>query len=49
VDDSKLQSSFVFCLNGGAVSWKHSKQDTIANSKTEPEYIVASEAAKEVV
>jgi hypothetical protein len=24
-DDSKLQSSFVFCLNGGAVRWKHSK------------------------
>jgi hypothetical protein len=48
-DDSKLQSSFVFSLNGGAVRWKHSKQDTIANSKTEPEYIVASEAAKEVV
>jgi hypothetical protein len=29
-DDSKPQSSFVFCLNGGAVSWKSSKQDTVA-------------------
>ncbi|KAK9025215.1 hypothetical protein V6N11_065111 [Hibiscus sabdariffa] len=48
-DDSRSQSGFVFCLNGGAVSWKSSKQDTIADSTTEAEYIVASEAAKEVV
>jgi hypothetical protein len=48
-DDSKSQSSFVFCLNGGAVSWKSSKQDTVADSMMEPEYIAASEAAKEVV
>jgi hypothetical protein len=48
-DDSKSQSSFVFCLNGGAVSWKSSKQDTVADSTTEVEYIVASKAAKEVV
>ncbi|KAK8632767.1 hypothetical protein V6N13_073148 [Hibiscus sabdariffa] len=48
-DDSRLQSGFVFCLNGGAVSWKSSKQDTVADSTTEAEYIAASEAAKEVV
>ncbi|KAK9043585.1 hypothetical protein V6N11_071921 [Hibiscus sabdariffa] len=48
-DDSRLQSGFVFCLNGGAVSWKSSKQDTVADSTTEAEYIVASEAAKEAV
>ncbi|KAK8613675.1 hypothetical protein V6N13_101432 [Hibiscus sabdariffa] len=42
-DDSRSQSGFVFCLNGGAVSWKSSKQDTVA------EYIAASEAAKEAV
>ncbi|KAK9006690.1 hypothetical protein V6N11_019024 [Hibiscus sabdariffa] len=47
-DDSRSQSGFVFYLNGGAVSWKSSKQDTIANSTTEAEYITASEAAKEV-
>ncbi|KAK8974997.1 hypothetical protein V6N11_014409 [Hibiscus sabdariffa] len=48
-DDSRSQSGFVFCLNGGAVSWKSSKQDTVADSRTKAEYIAASEAAKEAV
>ncbi|PKI68247.1 hypothetical protein CRG98_011383 [Punica granatum] len=48
-DDSKLQSGYVFCLNGGAVSWKSSKQETIADSTTEAKYIAASNAAKEAV
>jgi hypothetical protein len=49
VHDSKSQSSFVFCLNGGAVRWKSSNQDTVADSMMEAEYIAASEATKEVV
>ena len=48
-DDSKSVSGFVFLLNGGAVSWKSSKQATIANSTTEAEFIAANEAAKEAV
>jgi hypothetical protein len=48
-DDSKSQFGFVFCLNGGAVSWKSSKQDTVADSTMEAKYIASSKAAKEVV
>ncbi|GAB2295500.1 hypothetical protein Dimus_038360 [Dionaea muscipula] len=49
IDDSKSVLSFVFTLNGGAVIWKSFKQETTADSTTEAEYIVASEAAKEAV
>ncbi|KAJ9555886.1 hypothetical protein OSB04_010500 [Centaurea solstitialis] len=40
-DDFRSQSGYVFTLNGGAISWKSSKQDTIADSTTEAE-VVAS-------
>ncbi|XP_052490754.1 secreted RxLR effector protein 161-like [Gossypium raimondii] len=46
-DDSQTQSDFVFFLNGGAVSWKRSKQDTIVYSTTKAEYIATSDIAKE--
>ena len=48
-DDYRSQSGYVFCLNGGAISWKSSKQETIAGSTTEAEYITASGTAKEFV
>ncbi|KAJ9567272.1 LOW QUALITY PROTEIN: hypothetical protein OSB04_003238 [Centaurea solstitialis] len=48
-DDFRSQSGYVFTLNGGAISWKNSKQDTIADSTTEAEYIAESDATKEVV
>ncbi|KAI5435756.1 hypothetical protein KIW84_022256 [Lathyrus oleraceus] len=48
-DDFRSQFGYVFCLNGGAMRWKSSKQDTIVDSTTEAEYIAASSAAKEVV
>ncbi|KAK8694302.1 hypothetical protein V6N13_071856 [Hibiscus sabdariffa] len=48
-DDSRSQSGFIFCLNGGAVSWKSSKQDTVTDSTTKAEYVTASEATKETI
>jgi hypothetical protein len=49
VDDSKSQYGFVFCLKGGAVSWKNSKQDIVVDSTMKDEYIAASEAVKKIV
>ena len=48
-NDSRSQSSFIFSLNGGAVSWKSSKQSTVADSTAEAEYIATCNAAKEAV
>ena len=49
IDDNKSNSGYVFTPNGGAVCWKSSKQDTIANSTTEVNYITTVEATKEGV
>ncbi|KAL0458696.1 UNVERIFIED_CONTAM: Retrovirus-related Pol polyprotein from transposon TNT 1-94 [Sesamum latifolium] len=48
-DDYRFQSDYVIILNGGVISLKSSKQNTVADSTTEAEYIVAAEAAKEAV
>jgi hypothetical protein len=39
----------VFTINGGAVSWKSSKQETVTDSIAEAEYITASGTVKEGV
>ena len=49
VDDSKSNSGYVYTLNGGAVCWKSSKQDTTADLTTEAKYIAALDVAKEGV
>ena len=46
-DDSRSQTGYVFILNGGAVTWKSSKQSVVAQSTCESEYNAASDAAKE--
>ncbi|GKD82253.1 secreted RxLR effector protein 161-like protein [Tanacetum coccineum] len=48
-DDSRSRSGWVFLLNGGAVTWKSSKQDIVANSTCESEYIAACKASKEAI
>ena len=45
----KSTSGYVFTLGGGAISWRSVNQSSIADSTMEVEYIVASEAAKEVM
>ncbi|CAH1438180.1 unnamed protein product [Lactuca virosa] len=42
-------SGWVFTLNGGAITWKSSKQETVADSTCESEYIAASEEEKEAI
>ena len=49
VDDSKSNSGYVYTLNGGAMCWKSSKQDTTTDSTIEAEYITATKAATERV
>ena len=39
----------MFTLNGGADSWKSSKQETTVDSTSESKCITASEVAKEMV
>jgi hypothetical protein len=48
-DDSKSQTGYVFMLNGGAVSWSSCKQELVAQSTMESEYMSASEVASERV
>ena len=46
-DDSKSTSGYLFTLSGAAICWKSRKQNLIALSSTEAEYIALMEAAKE--
>ena len=48
-DDSKSKTEYIFILNGGAVSWRSSKQSVVVGSTCEAEYIAAWEAADERV
>nr|GEV17630.1 retrotransposon protein, putative, Ty1-copia subclass [Tanacetum cinerariifolium] len=46
---NRSQSSWVFLLNERAVTWKSSKQNTVADFTCESEYITACEASKEAI
>nr|GEX69939.1 hypothetical protein [Tanacetum cinerariifolium] len=47
--DTKSQIGYIFVLNGDAIDWKTSKQNTIAMSATKAEYVAASKAVMEAV
>jgi len=48
-NDRKSTGGYVFLLCGGAISWKTRKQDVVATSSTQAEYVTLTEAAKEAV
>jgi hypothetical protein len=45
-DDSKSQIRYMYMLNGGAVCWKSSKQDSTTDYTVEVEYMTTCEADK---
>ncbi|PNF20906.1 hypothetical protein B7P43_G11180, partial [Cryptotermes secundus] len=49
VHDSKSVAGYVIMMSKGAVSWKSKKQDIVATSTNEAEYIALYECSKEVI
>ena len=48
-DDRKSTSGYLFQIAGGSVSWQSKKQDTVALSTVEVEYLALSSAAQETM
>jgi hypothetical protein len=48
-EDRKAISGYAFLIDGGAVSWSSKKQEIIALSTTEAEYVAVTHAAKEAL
>lgn len=47
--DRKSHSGFFCSMNGGTIGWSCKKQDLVALSSAEAEYVALSEASKEVI
>lgn len=48
-DTRKSTSGFVFVLNGGPITWSSQKQDVVALSTTEAEYIALAHGVKDAI
>ncbi len=48
-EDRKSTSGYLFQIAGGPVSWRSKKQDTVALSTAEAEYVALSSATQECV
>jgi hypothetical protein len=48
-DTRRSHTSFTLKFNGGPISWKSRRQDSVTFSTSEAEYMAASEGGKEVV
>ncbi len=49
MNDRKSTSGYLFQMSGGALTWKSKKQDCVALSTAEAEYVALSSAAQESV
>ena len=49
LDNRKSTTGYLFTFSGGAISWQSKLQKCVALSTTEAEYIVDTEASKEMV
>ena len=48
-DSRKSMTGYVFSLNGGAISWRSSRQGGVTLSSAEAEFVAASQAGQEAV
>jgi hypothetical protein len=48
-DTRRSHSAYIIMMNGGPISWKSRRQDSVALSTTEVEYISSSEVGKEIL
>ena len=48
-DTRKSMTGYLFSLNGGAVSWRSSRQGDVTLSSAEAEFVAASQAGQEAI